>query len=84
MLWNVMRFLFSVKKHSINVHSYKFINTTNLQLKQKQELKRKLTQVLPKNGERMTMSPCQEESLNMLYYIINSIKKLLVYTRYKS
>lgn len=65
MLWNVMRFLYSVKKHSINVHSYKFINTTNLQLKQKQELKRKLTQVLPKNGERMTMSPCQEESLNM-------------------
>lgn len=60
MLWNVMRFLYSVKKQSVNVHSYTFINTTNLQLKQKQEFERKLTQVLPKYGERMTMSPCQQ------------------------
>lgn len=51
MLWNVMRFLYSVKKHSINVHSYTFINTTNLQLKQKQEFERKLTHVLPKMGK---------------------------------
>lgn len=48
MLWNVMRFLYFVKKHSFNVHSYTFINTTNLQLKQNQEFERKLTQVLLK------------------------------------
>lgn len=53
-----MRFLYSVKKHSINVHFYKFIDATNLQLKQKQVFESKVTQVLQKWG--MTMSPCQE------------------------
>lgn len=74
-----MRFLYSVK----NIQSM-FILINLLILKQKQEFEGKLTQVLPKNGERMTMSPCQEESLNMLYYLSNSIKQLLVYTLYKS
>lgn len=55
-----MRFPYPVKKHSINVHFYKFIDATNLQLKQKQVFEGKVTQVFTKNGERMTMSPCQE------------------------
>lgn len=46
-----MRFLYSVKKHSINVHFYKFNDATNLQLKQKQVFESKLTQVLQKWGK---------------------------------
>lgn len=44
-------FLYSVKKHSINVHFYKFIDATNLKLKQKQVFESKFTQVLQKMGE---------------------------------
>lgn len=51
MLWNVVCFLYSVKKNSINVHFYKFIDATNLQLKQKQVFESKLTQVLQKWGK---------------------------------
>lgn len=46
-----MRFLYSVKKNSINVHFYKFIDATNSQLKQKQVFESKLTQVLQKWGK---------------------------------